>query len=232
MKVAIMQPYFLPYIGYFQLISAVDTFVIYDDVNFIKRGWINRNNILVNEKQFLFSIDLKGASQNKLINQIEIVANPNWKKDLLKTLRLAYVRAPFFEKVFPVLQDIIMQEEINLSKLIIYSLSKICDFLSIKTDVIISSEIAKDSNLKGQDKIIEICKKLNATTYINAIGGLALYDKELFLKHDISLNFIKSNPVNYSQFKGNFIPYLSIIDIMMFNSPERIKDFLNQYELI
>ncbi|QOG03800.1 WbqC family protein [Flavobacterium sp. MDT1-60] len=232
MKVAIMQPYFFPYIGYFQLINAVDTFVIYDDVNFIKKGWINRNNILVNKKQFLFSIDLKGASQNRLINEIEIDENSHWKADLLKTIRFAYAKAPFFENVFPIIKNIVEHNEINVSKLIVYSLQKICNFLSIETEILISSDLNKNKYLKSQNKIIEICKKLDATTYINAIGGLTLYDEELFLKNNISLSFIKSNPVNYSQFKEVFIPHLSIIDVMMFNSPERIKDFLNQCELI
>lgn len=232
MKVAIMQPYFFPYIGYFQLINAVDTFVIYDDVNFIKKGWINRNNILVNEKQFLFSISLKSISQNKLINEIEIDENSQWRTVLLKTIQFAYSKAPFFENVFPLLKNIIEYDEINISKLIIHSLHEICNFLSIETKIITSSDVNKNNNLKGQDKIIEICKKLNAATYINAIGGLTLYNKELFLQHNISLNFIKSNPVNYFQFKENFIPHLSIIDVMMFNSPEKIKDFLNQNELI
>lgn len=227
-----MQPYFFPYIGYFQLINAVDIFVIYDDVNFIKKGWINKNNILVNEKQFLFSIDLKGASQNRLINEIEIDYNSHWKEDLLKTIRFAYARAPFFENVFPLVKNIVEHNEISVSKLVSYSLQKICDFLSIKTQTVISSDLNKNNSLRGQDKIIEICKKLNATTYINAVGGLTLYDKELFLRHNISLNFIKTNPINYSQFKENFIPHLSIIDVMMFNSPERIKDFLNECELI
>jgi hypothetical protein len=226
MKVAIMQPYFFPYIGYFQLINAVDTFVVYDDVNFIKKGWINRNNILVNNEQFLFTVALKSASQNKLINQISIDENSSWRIDLLKTIKLAYSKAPFFEQVFPLIQDIITKDEINISKLIIYSLNKICGFLSIKTNIIISSEIEKNNNLKGQDKIIEICKKLNATNYINASGGIALYDKNVFLDNNITLDFIKSSPIIYKQFENTFVPYLSIIDLMMFNSVEKINKFL------
>ena len=232
MKVAIMQPYFLPYIGYFQLINAVDVFVIYDDVNFINKGWLNRNNILVNGKEFLFNINLQEASQNKVINQINIEGNSNWKKKLLKTITLSYKKAPFFVEVFPIMENILGQEEKNLAKFISYSLQKICSFLSIETTIVISSEIEKNNNLKGQNKIIEICKKLQGDKYINAVGGIELYDKDIFSKHGISLNFIKSNLIIYSQFKNEFIPWLSIIDVMMFNSPEQIKEFLSQYDLI
>lgn len=232
MKVAIMQPYFFPYIGYFQLISAVDVFVIYDDVNYIKKGWINRNTILVNGKGFLFNIPLQEVSQNKIIDQINIDKNSNWKKNLLKTITLSYKKAPFFDEVFPIIENIIVQDEKNLAKFITYSLREICNFLSIKTIIMISSDIEKNNVLKGEDKIIEICKKVKADKYINAAGGTALYDKNIFLKHNISLNFIKSKPIIYSQFNKEFISWLSIIDVLMFNSPERIKDFLSQYELI
>ncbi|RKS01894.1 WbqC family protein [Flavobacterium sp. 102] len=232
MKAAIMQPYFFPYIGYFQLLNAVDTFVVYDDVNFIKKGWVNRNNILLNNKQYLFTIALKSASQNKLINQIELDDNSNWKTALLKTIHLAYGKATFFEQVFPLIQDIIEQQETNLSKLIVYSLQQISSYLSIPTTIIISSDIEKDNSLKGQDKIIEICKKLGATNYINAVGGMTLYEENVFLGNNIVLQFIKSDSIVYPQFKNAFIPHLSIIDVMMFNAPEQIKCFLEQYELI
>lgn len=226
-----MQPYFLSYIGYFQLIHAVDVFVVYDDVNYIKKGWINRNNLLVNGKGFLFSIPLKDVSQNKFINQIEIDENSGWRTDLLKTITLSYKKAPFFAEVFPILEDIIGYKENNLAKLITYSLSKICNFLSIETEIMTSSDIDKNNDLKGQDKIIEICKKIKADNYVNAIGGIELYDRDAFIKDDISLHFIKSNTINYSQFKNEFIPWLSIIDVMMFNSQERIKDLIKQYQL-
>ena len=232
MKAAIMQPYFFPYIGYFQLLNAVDTFVVYDDVNFIKKGWINRNTILVNEKNYLFTVALKSASQNKLINEIALDDNSGWKTPLLKTIHLAYGKAPFFAQVFPLIQDIIGQQETNLSKLIVYSLQKICGYLSIETKMIISSEIEKNNSLKGQDKIIEICKKLDATHYINAIGGMALYDKTAFSDQNIILQFMQSNAIVYPQFKNAFVPHLSIIDVLMFNAPEQVKTLLDQYELI
>ena len=227
-----MQPYLFPYIGYFQLINAVDKFVIYDDVNYIKKGWINRNTILVNGNSKLFTVPLKKASQNKYINQIYIDNSTKWKTDLLKTITLSYKKAQYFEKVFPLIQKIVKHEELNLSKNIKSSLDIICNYLSITTKIFVSSEVNKNNELKGQDKIIEICEKLNATNYINAIGGKELYNKEAFLNNDIELSFIAVSLINYDQFKKDFTPWLSIIDVMMFNSVEQIKGYLNEYELL
>jgi hypothetical protein len=232
MKTAIMQPYIFPYIGYFQLIDSVDTFVVYDDVNYIKKGWINRNNILVNGKSHLFSIQLSAVSQNKLINEISIDGDLKWKNDLLKTISLAYAKAPFYLQVFPIIESIILYEESNLAKFLTHSLRKICSHLAIETNIVVSSEIEKNNDLKAQDKIIEICEKLNTTQYINAIGGIELYEKQTFTNHNITLQFIKSNPIKYAQFKNEFIPWLSIVDVMMFNSAAAIKTMLANYELI
>lgn len=232
MKIAIMQPYFFPYIGYFQLINSVDFFVVYDDVNFIKRGWINRNNILVNNSSFLFCIPLQNSSQNKLINEISIIELNKWKLDFLKTIIINYKKSPFFEQVYPLIEKIVKNEESNLSRFIVFSLKEINNYLSIKTDILISSEIEKNNILKGQDKIIEICKKLGATNYINPNGGIDLYDKEIFNNNNIILNFIQSKNVNYCQFENDFLPWLSIIDVMMFNSPSQIQIILEQYNLL
>ena len=226
-----MQPYFFPYIGYFQLINAVDTFVVFDDVNYIKKGWINRNNILVNGNSILFSVPLKEVSQNKLINQILIDENSSWNMDLLKTITISYKKTPYFLEAIKIVSEILLHEEQHLAKFITFSLQKICEYLNINTKIILSSEIEKDSTLKAQDKIIEICRKLDADHYINAIGGKALYDKEVFSKNNIKLNFIESRPIHYQQFKNEFIPWLSIIDVMMFNSVDEIKAMLNNYEL-
>lgn len=227
-----MQPYLFPYIGYFQLINAVDTFVIYDDVNFIKKGWINRNSILVNNKSFLFSAPLKEVSQNKRINEIFIDTNANWQNELLKTIEYSYKKAPFFSAVFPIINSVLTQNETNLSKFITYSLQTIAQYLTIKTNFIISSDIEKNNDLKGQDKIIEICKKCNATSYINAIGGIELYNTNDFLQQNIQLHFIKTNPIEYTQFKNEFVPWLSIIDVLMFNDVEKVKIMLNNYDLV
>lgn len=229
MTIAIMQPYLFPYIGYWQLVYAVDTFVIFDDVNFIKKSYINRNSILVNGTQYTFTLVLIGASQNKLINEIDVGDNYN---KLLSTIERSYSKAPYFSVVFPLIKDILINKENNLAKFIGYSLRKISAYLEIDTKFIYSSDIQKDNSLKAQDKIINICKILETTSYVNAIGGQELYDREKFKEENIKLNFLNTSHIKYKQFKNEFIPYLSIIDIMMFNSVDEIQTMLKNYELI
>ena len=229
MKLAIMQPYFIPYIGYFQLIKAADTFLIYDDVQFIKGGWINRNYMLLNGSKFMFNLILKGASANKLINEISVQPNQN---KLLKTIYHSYNKAPYFESAFPVIENILNYEDKNLAKFIGNSIITICNYSEIDTKIIYSSALEKNNELKAQEKIIHICKLLDADTYINAIGGKELYDKETFKQAYIDLKFIKNNSTPYTQFKNEFIPWLSILDVMMFNSVEEINKMLDDYELI
>ncbi len=232
MKLAIMQPYFLPYIGYFQLINAVDKFVILDDVNFIKKGWINRNRILFNQKEYLFTIPLEKISQNKLINEINLVIDTKWKDKLLKTISTAYRKSPMFVKVFPLVENIIRFENNHLSEYLFYSISKLCEYLRIGTHIIKTSSSYNTKQLKGKEKIIEISVRENATEYINPIGGIELYNKKDFMAKNIQLFFLKSNNIEYNQGGGLFMPWLSIIDVMMHNSIEEINCLLNQYSLV
>lgn len=229
MTLVIMQPYFFPYIGYWQLIKAANTFVIYDDVNFIKQGYINRNTILFKDNKQQFTLELSKASSFKLINQIELKNNKN---KLLTTIKQNYCKAPFFNTVIVIIEEILTNNEKNLAKFIGYSLKKISDYLEIRTNFIYSSDIKKDNNLKAQDKVIDICKKLNAEKYINSIGGQNLYSKEIFKTNNIELNFLKTEIIEYNQLINNFIPYLSIIDILMFNKKNDIKIMLDSYKLI
>ena len=229
MNLAVMQPYLFPYIGYWQLVDAVDIFVIYDDVNFIKQGYINRNKILQNQKAHLFTLQLIGASPNKKINNINIGGNSN---KLLRTIKQNYSKAPFYKDVFQVLEEILNNEEKELSKFLGFSLVKISKYLNIDTKFLYSSDIKNDKALKAQDRLIEMSKTLNATGYINSIGGIELYDKEIFSQNDINLSFLKSSEIFYKQFNNEFIPNLSIVDVLMFNSKDNIKNMLNQFQLI
>ncbi|GAA5093219.1 WbqC family protein [Chryseobacterium ginsengisoli] len=232
MKVAIMQPYIFPYIGYFQLINVVDQFVIYDDVNFIKKGWINRNNILSNNDIQRFTVPLKNVSQNKLINETYINEESEWKDQFLKTIIHCYKKAPYFNDTFALIEEIIKKDEYNVAKYIYHTLTAISKYLELNTVFIISSELDKDNLLKGSDKILDICKILKATDYFNPIGGVDLYSKESFETEKINLHFLKSNLVPYKQFNQEFVPWLSIIDILMFNSKQEIHNLLNEYTLI
>lgn len=232
MKVGIMQPYFFPYIGYWQLINAVDKFVIYDDVNYIKGGWINRNNILLNGEKHLITLPLEGASSFSLINTIHVTSNTKQKEKILKTIESAYKKASFFEQIYPIIRATVLNNDLNISKVLAYSIKSILEYLDINTEVLLSSEINKNNSLKSEEKVINIVKILNGTQYINAIGGQNLYNKKNFAYNGIDLKFIKTKNIAYKQFNNEFIPNLSIIDVMMFNSPDKIREMLNDYELL
>jgi hypothetical protein len=228
MKLAIMQPYLFPYLGYFQLIRAVDAFVVYDDVNYIQRGWINRNNILTNGKSQLITLPLQGASQNKLINQIEV----GGQHKILQSLRQSYGKAPYFDAVYPVLEDILTQAEKNLARFLDYQLRQICEYIGLTQKWHMSSTLEIENTLHGQEKILSICKELDATLYINMPGGKDLYDQESFAARGIKLSFIQPKTVSYHQFEKGFVPHLSIIDVMMFNDREQCAKLLGEYELV
>lgn len=229
MKVAVMQPYFMPYIGYFQLVRAVDKFIVYDDVAFIKRGWINRNRILLGGKAFLLTVPVRAASQFKLINQTSIA---DGKEKIWKTLTHAYGKAAFFRLTSHLLEEILYYEENNLARFVTHSLILTCKHLGIDTEFSISSAIPKNSELRGEEKVLDICRAVNASTYINAIGGTELYSKNQFKQQGIELKFLKTLEIQYQQFGNPFISWLSIIDVMMFNSQDAIRSMLSKYELV
>ncbi len=232
MKLAIMQPYFFPYLGYFQLIHAADVFVIFDDVNYINKGWINRNNILVNGKTNLITLPLKEANQNKLIKDVELFDDSRNIEKLLKTIEFNYKKAPFFELIHPIITDIMTSKLDNISAFNLNAITTICNYLDISSKIIPSSVIYNNADLKAQNRILDICKQEKATQYINPIGGIEIYTKELFENAGIELNFIKTNFIEYKQFKNEFIPGLSIIDVLMCNSKEKTKEMLVHFKLI
>lgn len=227
-----MQPYFFPYIGYFQMVNAVDKFILYDDVNYIKGGWINRNNIIQNNEKKLLTLNLIASSTNKDINEI-YVGNQNSK--ILKTIKQSYCKAPFFETIFSIFNEIISScsSTVPISEIAGQSVLKVAEYLNIETVFEYSSQkYSQTKGLNKADRLIEICKLNSVNEYINVAAGKDLYTKEYFAKYDIELKFIESKAIEYKQFNNEFIPYLSIIDVMMFNSPEEIKEMLNQYELL
>jgi WbqC-like protein family len=231
--VAIMQPYFFPYVGYFQLINAVDVFVIYDDVNFIKRGWINRNNLLINGQVNLFTIPLAKASQNDLINEVRLNDFKEWSDKFLKTIEQSYRKAPHFEAVYGLLGQLFEKKIYDsMANLALESLKATCNYLEIKTKIIETSALYNNKNLKGQDRILDTCLQEKATHYINPTGGQELYSKELFADNKICLNFIQSRRVEYPQFKNEFVPWLSIIDVLMFNSVTSVQHLLTEFDLL
>lgn len=234
MKLGIMQPYFFPYIGYFQLINSVDKFVIYDDAQYEKGGWVNRNRILVNGKDSMFVLRIKKDNFKLKINERFLIDNFKYiNNKLLKSIQLSYTKAPFYKDVINLLSNTLQYEEQNLSKFIINSLIEICKYLDINTEILISSQLQNNFSIKGREKVIYLNKILKSNTYINSIGGTKLYSKDIFKQNNIDLYFIKTKYITYKQFNENkFIPNLSIIDVLMFNSKEKVKNLLNEYELI
>lgn len=224
-----MQPYFMPYIGYFQLMKAVDKYIIYDDVNYIKGGWVSRNYLLINGEKKMFTITLKEASPNKLFNEIEI--KDDFKK-LMKTLQLNYSKSVNFKEAMVLMERIISFPNKQLSQFIANSFQEILNYLSIDTELILSSNIYKNNTLKGQEKVLNICNILGANTYYNAVGGQELYSKEKFKKNGIMLNFIETMIQPYPQpHTRSFVPSLSMIDVLMNNSKEEINALLDSFIL-
>jgi len=233
MKIAIMQPYLFPYLGYYQLASAVDTFVFFDDVNYIKKGWINKNNILVNGSAFKFSVPVIGISQNKLINEVALSEFDIWSNKFLKTLSSSYKKAPYFDNAIELISEVLCKKCHNVSELAQNSVALISSYLGLETAFIKSSDLNYDRTAAGgQQKILDICKVMNAVQYINPQNGRELYNKNEFTNQGLELSFISMNDVKYPQFSGkNFVPSLSVIDVLMFNDKEVIRKLLKRYEL-
>ena len=224
MKIAIMQPYFLPYIGYFQLINVVDKFVILDNIQYIKQGWINRNKFLQNNKEKYFSIPIKKSSSNSSIINREI-SDKYKKQKILNHFYNAYQKAPYFDEIYPLLERIVSNSNQNLFKYVFHSISEICEYLYINTELLLSSSIDIDHHLKSEKKVIEICKFLKTNVYINSSGGEKIYKKDNFKKFNINLKFIHSLEFRYKQYDSNYyVPNLSIIDVLMFNSKKTVKE--------
>ena len=232
-SVAVMQPYIFPYLGYFQLISAVDEFVFYDDVNFIKRGWINRNKILVNGKEKLVSFPCIQASQNKLIKEVKINLKNKAYSKFLQTLEQSYKKAPNFNVIFELISNLFKQKHNSIASLAAGSCTVVAKYLDLETNFLYSSEVFSTSQgMEKQDRLIQITQQAKASIYINALGGRELYNKENFKKEGVDLFFLKPELKSYPQFDNEFIPGLSIIDVLMFNDKESCQEMLNDFILI
>jgi len=231
MKVGIMQPYFFPYLGYWQLIAAVDKYVVYDDVAYIKGGWINRNNILMNGKPSLITLPLDNSSSFRNINEISVVKNPKAVEKIIKTLNIAYAKAPYKNEVLPMIEQLLAEND-TIAMLNYNAILRINEYLGVDTEIILSSRLDKQCELKGQDKVIHINKLLGSDCYINAIGGMELYDRNAFAAEGIELKFLNMGDVIYKQLKNDFVPRLSIIDVLMFNGKMGTKELMMQYSLV
>ena len=224
------QPYFVPYIGYWQVINAVDIFTIGDDYNFIKGGWINRNRILRDKKVAFFNIEISHISSNKAINEL-FLSDQFHGESKLESLKYAYQKAPYYQNGYTLMEKVLCCEENNLAKFLENSIRCICDYLGIQTEIICSSKVPNNSAYRREYRIFDQCRFFGADTYFNAPGGKELYDYQQFKEHGLKLGFIHPGDIRYPQFSDYFVPSLSIIDVIMFNSPEQIHQMLNQYTI-
>lgn len=232
MRLAIMQPYFLPYLGYFQLMAAVDKFTLLDDANFINSGWINRNRIAVQGKPHWFTLPLAKASQNRLINEIEIVDDQMWKRKMIRTVELSYQSAPFAGQVLPLLSEILQEARGSLSAFLSYQLQRLADYIGISIEIEQTSVKYPKNALTGQRRILDICAREGASTYINLPGGRSLYDTELFASAGIELLFLDPNFSALSlRHSGQEGPCLSILDLLMFNPATAVREATEMFRL-
>lgn len=229
-----MQPYLFPYIGYFQLLAAVDRFVVYDDVTFIKQGWINRNRMLINGDASFFTVPIAHKSSAVAIRQTtisEAADHRRWVEKLLKSFDNAYRRAPEFAATFPILERVLTKATSSVAALALDSITAVAERLDIGTEIVTTSSVYDNAHLHGEDRVLAICKAEKATRYVNVTGGRELYLRERFRSEGIELRFIESKPIEYPQFGAPFVPWLSIIDVLMFNPVDRVRGFLRACEV-
>jgi hypothetical protein len=226
---AVMQPYFFPYIGYFQLVHACDTFVFYDDVTYIKSGWINRNRILMHNAPCYFIVPVSGASSSKLIN--EVAANTDLRK-LEKTIVQAYRKAPYFNEVIDIILCVIRSRESKISSIAGLSVKSVSNYLGLDKNFLYSSNVSPCTRgLERSDRLIAMARQYGCDSYINSSGGIELYEKCYFAAQGVDLKFIYPELLPYRQYGREFIAGLSIIDVLMFNSRDRVIEMLRDYRL-
>lgn len=237
MKLGIMQPYFMPYIGYFALVKYCDKWIIFDDIQYIERGWVNRNRIIHPNKceDVYISIPLEKHSRSIFIKDVKINKNTDYINKILGQVKAAYKkRAPYFKEVYELLEEILNYNTEYLSELNVYSMKKVCEYLNIdfKYEIFSQMNLEIDTVNDPGEWALNISKSLKASEYINPTGGTELFDKEKFNKNNIKLKFLKPNLKEYNQRKSSFIEGLSIIDVMMFNDKNEINKMLDDYEII
>ncbi|MBX7093209.1 MAG: WbqC family protein [Flavobacteriales bacterium] len=230
MKLAVMQPYFFPYLGYYQLLNATDHFVFLDNVNYINKGWINRNNILVNGKPSLFTIPLSNGSQNEMINNVKVANADAWRTKFLKTIEMNYKKAPFYSNTLDIIDSSIDLNDQRISTWAEKSIINVSSYLGFQKQFSRSSSLS-NIDVKGEERIISICLHHNAEMYVNLPGGKHLYHADKFQENGIELCFIDMQNSEYSQGKFPFVPYLSMIDVLMWNNVDSIKLMLSKYNL-
>jgi len=229
-----MQPYLFPYIGYFQLMAAVDRWVVYDDVTYIKRGWINRNNLKVNGQRCLFTVPVAGASQFQRICDVKLDAEgyDRWRVRFRRTLQQSYGHAPHFAEAFGLVDDVLSPGAQTIAELNLRGLLAVRAYVGLGAEIVPTSRRYGNQDLRGQNRILDICRREGADTYINAIGGTELYDGRTLSAQGVTLRFLEPDAVAYPQGGGGFVPHLSVIDAMMHNDRAKVRSLIQSYRLV
>lgn len=231
MTLGIMQPYFLPYLGYWQLLARVDAFVVYDNIQYTKKGWINRNRFLRDGAPAWFTVPLRHASDYLDVREREVAPDFDRGK-LLRTLAASYRRAPEFETVFPLVERVVQAPLANLFDYVHHSLTETAAFLGVATPIVVSSTVAADPTLAAERRVLALCEAMGADTYLNPIGGQTLYSGETFASEGVRLQFLRPRLGEYPQFGGPFVPGLSILDVLMFNTRDAVREMLSECDVV
>jgi hypothetical protein len=235
MTLGIMQPYFFPYIGYFSLIKHVDHFILFDTPQFIRHGWVDRNRTLsANGDPIYIRVPLMKHHQTTPINELKIRFLENWQEKIFAQLTPYKKRAPNYKQTIDLLKYILSKQFTQLAPLNHHITTILCEHLNIQTPITKwSSMDMKIEEVREPDEwALNICKAMGSNSYINPIGGVSFFDRNKYEKNGIEIKFLNSIPAQYPQLNTNFQPFLSIIDILMFNSPKNIQEMLNQFELV
>ena len=233
MKLAVMQPYFFPYLGYFQLIFASDRFVVYDDVSYIKGGWINRNRLLLDGEARFFTVPLRGASSFVPIHSVGInEQKARWRGKMVDTFRAAYRSAPYRDAGIGLLEGALASKCESIADLALASLKATLDYLGVGRELVRSSRAYDNRHLRAQARILELCRTERADVYVNAIGGVSLYRPEAFATQGCDLKFLRSSLPEYSQGPRRFVSGLSILDAIMHCGQPAVVDMLPCHELL
>lgn len=227
-----MQPYFFPYIGYYQMAAAVERFLIYDDVNFINRGYINRNRLLVNGKEWYFTVPLSGASQNKLIKDvtIDMTGWERWKKGFLRTVDMNYNKALNYQVGRELLEEILMLTDDRITSLAQRSVQLLLERLGRSVHFQRTSEMGLRTDIRFEERLMHICEQERIRYYIQAQGGTVLYSSQRWQDHGLSLQFIRPTSMEYVR-NGPFMPGLSMLDAILHVPFQELDPLLDRYEL-
>jgi len=236
MKIGIMQPYFFPYLGYFSLIKYTDQFILLDVVQFIRHGWIERNRILKSGQEGwnYIRISLIRHEREATIKDILIREDENWRELIFRQLEHYKKKAPFYEKTIDFLQGCFKVTFVSIAELDAFLLEQVCQYLGISKKITLFSKMNLNIEevKEPDDWALNICIALHATEYINPAGGMEIFDKNKYSKKNVTIKFLKNKLIPYNQFRIKFESGLSIIDALMFNSPESVNQMLDEIQLL